>query len=644
MGLSSTTNRVSFVGDGSSVVFPFPYYFFSQKDLSVYLFDTGSSIVYPQNFGSNYSISGSVTAQGVYPNGGNVVMTSSFPSNLQLIITRNPSQVQNYVLNQNGTINSLALVQQFDYLTALVQRIQDEVSRCIQLPDGLGILNSTPFNQVLPSSVALPSNGGAPLVLNSGATAWTFGFVNGNTGFNGVLPYFNGGTGQSAQFTQYGVWYSATTSTLGQIAPSTPGLVLTAQGSSAPIWGPVVITGSSVSSLVAGVGITITGSSFPTISASSIVLPSVVAGTGVNVSGTTVFTVNASSIVLPTILAGTGISVIGSTAYTVFASSVIPINLASQVSGTLPAGNGGTGVSSFSPQYGVLYASSATSVAIVPSATTGFVLTAQGSSAPLFQQIGQSALTIINATSAITIANNVGIILVGSGCPTINLYGAPGNGGIPLRIVKTNSGFDNTTITCSNGTIGGLASVNLSTQRESYELYSDNTNFQIHDHFTKTAVTITTNTFTCSSANPVKGTIGVDQFSSWRDGKFLKFKIEYAQTAAGSAGTGDLFLNPLAGTLSSLLIDSSLIKFNTTPAAISIGYSSVSHIGFVMSNSGGATSSDEGYMTPYDTQRLRVVSMASKVTVQGNTTSWAFNGATLLIMAHGEIPIAGWQP
>src|SRR4051812_552759 len=138
MGISSTTNRVAYTGDGSSTVFSFPYYFFAPADLKVYLFDSNSSLPVAQALNTNYTISGQTNSQGVYPSGGSVVMNSSFPANLQIIITRDPSRVQNFTLNQGANISSPSLVQQFDYLTTLVQRLQDEVSRCVQIPDGLG--------------------------------------------------------------------------------------------------------------------------------------------------------------------------------------------------------------------------------------------------------------------------------------------------------------------------------------------------------------------------------------------------------------------------------------------------------------------------------------------------------------------------
>lgn len=238
MGLSSTTNRVSYTGDGSSTIFSFPYYFFSPSDLQVYLFDINSSIVQAQLLNTHYTISGNVNNQGVYPSGGNVVMNSSFPASQQIVIARSPAQVQNYVLNQNGQINSLALVQQFDYMTTLIQRLEDQVGRCVQLPDGLGIRQNVAFSSVLPSNILLNSSAYAPLIVNSGATGWTIGTVMGTgssaASYFGILPVPNGGTGQAGPLTQNGLIYAVNSSTMGNIAPGGQGQFLVSNGSSAP--------------------------------------------------------------------------------------------------------------------------------------------------------------------------------------------------------------------------------------------------------------------------------------------------------------------------------------------------------------------------------------------------------------------------
>src|SRR6185312_3467613 len=157
MGVSTSTNRKTYSGDGTTTTFSFPYYFFSQSDLNVYLWDTVAGTVSSQVLNTDYTISGTADSSGNYPNGANVVFGSA-PSTTQIIvIVRNPSQVQNTSITFGGNLSSVAIVKQFDYLTLLIQRMQDQINRALILPDGVGGTWSG----------ALPAN--APLLANANA-------------------------------------------------------------------------------------------------------------------------------------------------------------------------------------------------------------------------------------------------------------------------------------------------------------------------------------------------------------------------------------------------------------------------------------------------------------------------------------------
>lgn len=162
MGVSSTANRATYTGDGSTTSFAFSYYFFAQADLLVYLYDTVAGTVTLKTLGSDYTISGTTNLQGLYPSGANIVLGSAPASTIVIVITRAPIEENNYTLLQNATINTTALVQQFDYLTLLIQRLEDQVSRCVQIPDGLGAT----FSPILPANMALSSQEGAFFQIN----------------------------------------------------------------------------------------------------------------------------------------------------------------------------------------------------------------------------------------------------------------------------------------------------------------------------------------------------------------------------------------------------------------------------------------------------------------------------------------------
>lgn len=219
MSLSSLPNRIVYVGDGSSATFSFPYYFFNQTDLKVYLYNTLTANIENQVINTNYTVSGT-TSNGLYLGGGSVVMASAIVSTTQIVITRDPTQTQNFILQQNANIPSASLTQQLDYLTLLIQRQQDLNSSSVRLNDGL----NASFNPILPTSIPTASN--CYLVVNSSGTGWDFalnnngfgtaGYVltgNGSTaiatfqsialtgsGVTGILPISRGGTGTSTVF------------------------------------------------------------------------------------------------------------------------------------------------------------------------------------------------------------------------------------------------------------------------------------------------------------------------------------------------------------------------------------------------------------------------------------------------------------
>ncbi len=466
MGLQSLTNRATFVGDGSSTIFPFPYYFFSKNDLAVYLFDNGSSVIYPQTLNTNYTIGGAVNQQGVYPTGGTVIMASSVPTNLDIVITRSPAMVQTFTLNQNGPINALALTQQLDYVTALIQRLQDEVSRCVQIPDGMGPFNGSTFSTVLPTGVCVPANGGFPLVLNSGATGFTLGLIttgqSGSISYSGLLPIQFGGTGQGS--------------------PAGPNLALVGVTSSTSTWSQISIgSGAVISNGVSGI------------------LPTANGGTGVPsvypqysmiyASSTTQFGAISSA------LAGLAMVANGSAAPSFQQMS---LGSSSAFVGVLPIANGGTaaatanaGFVNLSPMTSrgdiIICGSSGVQKRLAAGADGLFL---QANSVSFTDGVGYVSAT--NAGAAITSKNNTyiattadQIILCSNASFFLTLYTATGNTGKSITIKKIDSNLANaiSIVGTSAQTIDGISgAINLSTGGESYTLFNDGSNWWTQDH------------------------------------------------------------------------------------------------------------------------------------------------------------------
>ncbi len=272
MGISSTTNRKAYQGDGTSATFAFPYYFAHQSDLQVYLYDLIAGVITPQVLngggGTGFTVSGVANSAGLYTQGGNVVFNSSPVATSQIIINREPSLVQNYTLGTNGLISSGALVNQLDYLTLLTQFLGDQVSRAVMLPDGMG----SSFNTALPSTMPLAGvSANAPIIVNSSGTGFTFGFVAVGSGgiitsFVGTLPIGNGGTGIATPPNPGGIAYGNATGTQILSSPAgVSGLPLISGGAGAPSFQAISLNGPAVTgALGVGVGGTGTNTSYIT--------------------------------------------------------------------------------------------------------------------------------------------------------------------------------------------------------------------------------------------------------------------------------------------------------------------------------------------------------------------------------------------
>lgn len=227
MGISTTTNRVVYNGDGSSATFGFQYEFFAQADLKVYLYNSSSGLATLQTLNTNYTVGGTPNLQGVYTSGGSIIMASAAPSTHQVVIYRDGSQVQNYTLLQNGNINSVALVQQLDYLTLICQRLQDQATRSIRLSDGYGLT----FDPTLPANLNTMAN--QSIIVNSAANGVTFQLAN-------------------AQYIPNTVIVAVSSSVIASLGGAPNGYVLTSNGSSAPGWTSPTLVASGILAVTAG--------------------------------------------------------------------------------------------------------------------------------------------------------------------------------------------------------------------------------------------------------------------------------------------------------------------------------------------------------------------------------------------------------
>jgi len=424
MAISTTTNTVLLAGNSSTVVFPYSFPFYNQMDLNVYLFDTSAGGITKQVLNSNYSISATADSTGIYPNGGNVIFTSSVINTSIVVIDRQPIETQTFAILQNGFISSVGLTHQLDYLTLLIQDMADRISRSVAVPTGFGLTNS--FNPQLPTVVGLQSSAGLYVVINSSATGFTLagstsiptgplGYVLTGLGNglpaafelpnltigSGVMGFSQGGTGVGTTPIPYAVPYGNGTG-YGYANPGGAGQVLTANASSAPTYQNITINNASgvLAASNGGTGIAV------------FVPNQIFAGLGTTqmqqFGGTPTWPLVANSGALP---------------------SFQQIALGGPaMSGTLALTSGGTGVTT-TPAVG----------AIPYGSGVGYTYLAIGSSGTILQSFGGGVLGWVNSTSGLGYTSNqYGLIVSGSSNTQLNVI-AP-NSSVSLTIVSQGTG------------------------------------------------------------------------------------------------------------------------------------------------------------------------------------------------------------
>ena len=131
MTLSTTTSRVSTVGDGSTTEFSFPYLFYANDDLVVTLTTTATAVEVVQTITTHYTVVGAGVAAG-----GTVTMATAPASTETLLVSRVEQFTQGLDLVENDNMPSALVEQQFDILTMLAQQTNSQVDRSLRQPNG----------------------------------------------------------------------------------------------------------------------------------------------------------------------------------------------------------------------------------------------------------------------------------------------------------------------------------------------------------------------------------------------------------------------------------------------------------------------------------------------------------------------------
>lgn len=146
MSFSSTTDRVTYSGNGVTTAFAFSYIFFDQADLVVVKKNNTTGVETTQTITTHYAVSGTQT-NGVYVNGGTVTFVTAPASGETVIIYRDRAATQELDLEENGKIPSESLEKQLDKLTAYIQRVKNKLARTIGLKEGF----TASFDPTLPA-------------------------------------------------------------------------------------------------------------------------------------------------------------------------------------------------------------------------------------------------------------------------------------------------------------------------------------------------------------------------------------------------------------------------------------------------------------------------------------------------------------
>lgn len=153
MTISTTTNRVSYAGNGTTTLFSFPYAFNADSDLAVILKNDTTGVETPQTLTTHYTVSG---AGG--DSGGSITMLTAPASGYTLVIYRDPARTQETDFDRGDSFPSLATERALDKLTQIAQRLDDLVARSVRLSDGFSATFSTALPELLPASKLLRVN------------------------------------------------------------------------------------------------------------------------------------------------------------------------------------------------------------------------------------------------------------------------------------------------------------------------------------------------------------------------------------------------------------------------------------------------------------------------------------------------------
>lgn len=172
--LSSTTNRMDYVGNGAVDTYSYSFKIFSNTDLLVTVRNT-SDVETTLSLGTDYTVTGVGNLSG-----GTIALVNSgqawldgdgdLKTDYALTIRRVLPIKQNTDIRNQGAFYPEVHEDEFDILTMIHQQQQDEINRSMKLPE---TIDSSTFDPSLPAS--LVGNAGASFIVNATGDGFTSG-------------------------------------------------------------------------------------------------------------------------------------------------------------------------------------------------------------------------------------------------------------------------------------------------------------------------------------------------------------------------------------------------------------------------------------------------------------------------------------
>lgn len=159
MTISSTTNKDTYSGNGSTTVFPYTFKILDDDEILVQVRTTSSGVITTKTLTTDYTVSGAGE-----DSGGNVTFGTAPASGTTVILLRNLDAVQETDYPEYDPFPASSHEEALDRLTMLIQKNEEVLARCLKLDPTADI--DVDLNAV--------GGGGQLLKLNTAGTGFEF--------------------------------------------------------------------------------------------------------------------------------------------------------------------------------------------------------------------------------------------------------------------------------------------------------------------------------------------------------------------------------------------------------------------------------------------------------------------------------------